>query len=78
MSNTIRGNNPLPAIERDPAILSGVWVFVGTRIPVSALFENLRDGATTDEFLAWFPGVTREQVLAVLEYEASHFMTMAA
>jgi uncharacterized protein (DUF433 family) len=32
---------------------------------VAALFENLRDGATIDEFLEWFPGVTRAQVEAV-------------
>ncbi len=44
------------------------WVFKGTRIPVSALFENLEDGATADDFLAWFPGVERRQVQAVLEH----------
>jgi uncharacterized protein (DUF433 family) len=59
----------LAAVERDPEILSGAWVFRGTRVPVAALFENLRDGATVDDFLAWFPGVTREQVTAVLEHE---------
>jgi uncharacterized protein (DUF433 family) len=63
----------LAAIERDNEILSGVWVFRGTRVPVSALFENLRDGATIDQFLEWFPGVTRAQVEAVLEYEMQHF-----
>jgi uncharacterized protein (DUF433 family) len=33
-----------------------------TRVPVAALLENLRDGATIDQFLEWFPGVTRAQV----------------
>jgi uncharacterized protein (DUF433 family) len=56
------------AVERDPAKVSGAWVFKGTRVPVKALFENLEDGATVDEFLAWFPGVTRQQVEAVLEH----------
>jgi len=56
------------AVERDPAKVSGAWVFKGTRVPVKALFENLEDGATIDEFLVWFPGVTREQVEAVLEH----------
>ncbi|NJN84018.1 MAG: DUF433 domain-containing protein [Caldilineaceae bacterium] len=55
--------------HRDPDKVSGAWVFRGTRVPVSALFENLRDGATVDEFLEWFPGVARAQVDAVLEYE---------
>ena len=57
----------LAAVERQPGKVSGVWVFRGTRVPVSALFENLRDGATVDEFLEWFPGVRRAQVEAVLE-----------
>ena len=35
---------------------------------MKALFENLEDGARVDEFLKWFPGVTREQVEAVLEH----------
>jgi uncharacterized protein (DUF433 family) len=43
--------------------------FSGTRVPISALFENLRDGATIEEFLEWFPGVERAQVEAVLDYE---------
>ena len=59
----------LDAVERRPDTLSGAWVFRGTRIPVAALFENLRDGATIDQFLEWFPGVTRAQVEAVLNYE---------
>jgi uncharacterized protein (DUF433 family) len=57
-----------PQIERDPARVSGAWVFKGTRVPVRALFENLEDGARVDEFLEWFPGVKREQVEGVLEY----------
>jgi uncharacterized protein (DUF433 family) len=48
--------------------VSGAWVFRGTRVPVKALFENLEGGARLDEFLEWFPGVTREQVLAVLRH----------
>ena len=31
-------------------------MFCGTREPVRTLFENLRDGATIDEFLESFPG----------------------
>ena len=44
-----------PAVERDPAKLSGAWVFRGTRVPVNALFENLEGGATVEQFLDWFP-----------------------
>ncbi len=56
------------AVERDADRVSGAWVFKGSRIPVKALFENLEDGATVDEFLAWFPGATREQIEAVLTH----------
>ena len=40
------------------------------RARVRALFDNLEDGATVTQFLEWFPGVTREQVEAVLEHAA--------
>ena len=58
------------AVERNAKKVSGVWVFRGTRVPVSALFENLKDGASTEQFLEWFPGVERWQVEAVLDHEA--------
>ena len=57
-----------PAVERVPGMVSGAWVFTGTRVPVRALFENLEDGARVSDFLEWFPGVAREQVEAVLEH----------
>ncbi len=59
------------AVERHPDRVSGAWVFRGTRVPIAALFENLRDGASIEEFLAWFPGVGRSQVEAVLDSEAA-------
>ena len=64
-------------IERDPAKVSGEWVFAGTRVPLAALFENLKDGATVDEFLEWFPGVTREQVNAVFDHELAELTELA-
>jgi len=57
-----------PAVEKIPGKVSGAWLFVGTRVPVSALFENLEGGATVGEFLESFPGVTRAQVELVLEH----------
>jgi uncharacterized protein (DUF433 family) len=51
-----------------PGKVSGEWLFKGTRVPVRALFENLESGARIDEFLQWFPGVTRDQVEAVLRH----------
>ena len=60
-----------PVVERVPGKVSGAWLFKGTRVPVRALFENLEGGATVEEFSEWFPGVSREQVLAVLKFAGS-------
>ena len=65
------------AVERDPEKLSGAWVFRGTRVPVSALFENLKDGATVDQFLEWFPGVDGRAVEAVLAHEVKSLANAA-
>ena len=64
-----------PAVERKPGKVSGAWVFAGTRIPLSALYENLAGGATVDEFVEWFPGVDEQQVRAVLEHEVQALRT---
>ena len=58
---------PSPVIHRDPEILSGTPVFVGTRVPVQSLFDYLEGGDTLDEFLRQFPTVQREQAIAALE-----------
>ncbi len=53
------------AVESVPGRLGGAWVFRGTRMPVSAVFENLEAGATVAEIIEQFD-VTREQINAVL------------
>jgi uncharacterized protein (DUF433 family) len=65
------------AVERVPGKVSGAWLFRGTRVPVTALFENLEDGATITQFLEWFPGVTKEQVEAVLEFANQSLLVTA-
>ena len=50
------------AVERDTDRVSGAWVFRGTRVPLSALFENLKDGATVSQCSEWFPGVDSRAV----------------
>jgi uncharacterized protein (DUF433 family) len=57
-----------PAVEQNPDKVSGSWVFRSTRVPVVTLFENLEGGASVDDFLSWFPGVTKGQTEAVLEH----------
>ncbi len=66
-----------PEVERDPQRVSGAWVFRGTRVPVAALFENLEDGSQVSQFVQWFPGVSPEQVRAVLEHAARSTLTTA-
>ena len=57
-----------PVVESIPGKRSGAWVFRGTRMPVSTVFENLQD-MSVDELVDEF-GVTREQVAAVLQFVA--------
>ena len=59
-----------PAVESVPGKVSGAWVLKGTRMPVSAIFENLEAGASIDDIVEWFDGLDREQVKAVIEFAA--------
>jgi uncharacterized protein (DUF433 family) len=54
-------------VHRNPDILGGTPVFVGTRVPVQSLFDHLEGGDTLDEFLHQFPSVKREQAIAALD-----------
>ena len=57
------------AVESVPGRLSGAWVFRNTRMPVSAVFENLEAGATIEEIANWF-GISKEQIIEVLAFAA--------
>ncbi len=70
--------NQCSAVERSPDKVSGAWLFCGTRVPVASLFENLKDGATVEQFLDWFPGVERWQVESVLDHEMRDLRDAAA
>ncbi len=58
------------AVESVPGKMSGAWVLKGTRMPVSAIFENLEAGASIDDIMEWFEGLDRQQVKAVIEFAA--------
>jgi uncharacterized protein (DUF433 family) len=58
------------AVESVPGKVSGAWVLRGTRMPVSAIFENLEAGANIDDIMQWFEGLDREQIKAVIEFAA--------
>ena len=65
-------------IWSDPERLGGAPCFLNTRVPVDALFANLEDGVSLDEFLEAFDGVKREHALAVLEHARELFRGEAA
>lgn len=58
------------AVESVPGKVSGAWVLKGTRMPVSAIFENLEAGSSLDDIMQWYDGLDREQVKAVIEFAA--------
>ena len=58
-----------PAVESIPGKVSGAWVFRGTRLPVSVIFENLEAGASIQEIAEWFD-VKPEQIKEVLDFAA--------
>jgi uncharacterized protein (DUF433 family) len=60
--------NSTPSVEKHPERLRGAWVFRGTRVPLVALFENIEDGISVNDFVELFPGVQLEQVKNVLEH----------
>jgi uncharacterized protein (DUF433 family) len=65
-------------ITQNPNVMSGAPCFAGTRVPVATLFDNLNDGATLYQFVEWFPGVTLEQVKAVLQQASNSVLKRAA
>ena len=62
-------SHPKLVVHRDPEILGGTPVFVGTRVPVKILFDYLEAGDSLEVFLDEFPSVCREQAVAALELE---------
>jgi uncharacterized protein (DUF433 family) len=54
-------------INIDPDILGGTPVFFGTRVPIKNLFDYLETGDSIEVFLEDFDGVSKDQVVKVLE-----------
>ena len=75
MSNLAIGE---AVVHRDPEIMGGEPVFVGTRVPVQALIDTMLAGRTLDEFLLHFPTVEREQAVAFLRQATQALVERAA
>jgi len=65
-------------VVRDRAIMSGAPVVRGTRVPVTAIFDNLADGLSIDEIVGQFPTLTRQLVECVLHDASRRFERPAA
>lgn len=75
VATDIRSSDSLATfVSVNPARLGGQPCFRGTRVPVKNLFDYLESGDSIDDFLVGFPGVTRDQVLAVLEIAGRHLL----
>jgi uncharacterized protein (DUF433 family) len=64
-------------VHSDPEILGGEPVFMGTRVPVTILFEHLEAGESIDVFLDGFPSVTKDQVLILLKESKASALAQA-
>jgi uncharacterized protein (DUF433 family) len=65
-------------LSRDPEVMGGTAVFSGTRVPVQTLLDYLEAGESIDDFLAGFPSVKREQVIAFLEAATERFVAASS
>ncbi len=57
-------------IASDPEIMFGKPCIKGTRIPVDLIVEKLANGEIIEYLLTAYPGLTREDILACLQYAA--------
>ena len=58
-------------ISVDPNICHGQACIKGTRIPVHQIVRMLANGDTIEDLLKEYPSITREDILACLDYAAS-------
>jgi uncharacterized protein (DUF433 family) len=66
------------AIWVSPQRLSGTPCFRGSRVPVQSLIDLLEGGESIDDFLEIYPGVTRQQVLTVLDFANGQILECAS
>ena len=61
---------PFDRISIDPKICHGQACVKGTRIPVHQIVRMLANGDTVDQLLAEYPSLSREDIMACLDYAA--------
>lgn len=69
-------------ITVDPTVCHGQACIKGTRIMVSVVLDNLAEGLDIQEIIKSYPSLTREAVLASIQYAAElareRFIAIAA
>lgn len=61
----------LSRITTNPRVCHGEACVGGTRIPVHQVIRMLANGDTMDDLVREYPPLTREDILACLDYAAS-------
>lgn len=64
-------------ISVDPEVMSGAPVFRGTRVPIDALWNNLADGMSLDEFIDSFPTVRKEDAVKLIQFANRSLLALA-
>ena len=59
-----------PVVESDPQRVHGAWVLRNTRLPISIVFECLAKGASIEDIVEWYGGITRYQIEQVINFVA--------
>lgn len=59
------------SIVRDPAVCGGAPIIKGTRVRVKVILDNLSEGHTSEQIVKSYPGLTVEDVRAVIAFAAA-------
>ena len=57
-------------VKTDPEIMHGAPCFVGTRVPVYVVLDNLAAGESRERILGNYPSLKPEHILAAIAYAA--------
>jgi len=57
-------------ITVDQNICHGKACFIGTRVPVTIILDNLAENVSPDEIMKSYPGIKKDYINAALAYAA--------
>jgi uncharacterized protein (DUF433 family) len=56
-------------IERNPTVMGGKPIIKGTRITVELIVRKMAGGYSIEQILESYPHLSREQIVACIEYK---------